>query len=155
LKQGNIAILCINTTYITYNNNPAQRVGRFYSFQGGHFIVVKGYRVVDGKTYFETYDPNNWNEHYQSGQEKGKDRYFLSEDLMKAGSNHWNYSIIVNPKKSASTTVSNDSTKSNDTTKSNDKLNSNNQDDSSEETKSSNSNNSRSWSWFDWFSWLI
>ncbi|AGX44760.1 C39 family peptidase [Clostridium saccharobutylicum] len=97
LKQGNIAILCIDTSYIPYNKNSEQRVGKFYSYSGGHFIVVKGYRIVDGKTYFEVYDPNNWNECYQSGQQKGKDRYFLSKDLMNAEINWWNYAIVVQP----------------------------------------------------------
>lgn len=96
LKQGNIVVLCIDTSYISYNNNSEQRVGRFYDYKGGHFIVVKGYRVVDGKTYFETYDPNNWNAHYKDGQEKGQDRYYSSQELMNAMSNWWNYLIVVN-----------------------------------------------------------
>ncbi|MDS0527294.1 C39 family peptidase [Clostridium sp. SHJSY1] len=145
LKQGNIAILCIDTSYIPYNNNPNQRVGRFYDFQGGHFIVVKGYRIVDGKTYFEAYDPNNWNEHYQDGQEKGKDRYFLSEDLMKAARNNWNYSIIINPKTSPSKTdsnIPNNSTTSKDSVTPNDTID------------STNSNSSKAWNWFNWFNWF-
>ncbi|WP_235828909.1 C39 family peptidase [Anaerosacchariphilus polymeriproducens] len=97
LKQGNIAILCINTSYIPYNGNTNQRVGRFYNFGGGHFIVVKGYRVVDGKTYFETYDPNSWNESYQDGQLKGKDRYYQSDYLMNAARRWWSYSIVIQP----------------------------------------------------------
>ncbi|MBD7912251.1 MULTISPECIES: C39 family peptidase [Clostridium] len=100
LKQGNIAILCIDTSYLPYNSLSERRVGKFYSYSGGHFIVVKGYRVVDGKTYFEVYDPNNWNEHYRDGQEKGKDRYYLSKDLMNAEINWWNYAIVVQPQNS-------------------------------------------------------
>jgi hypothetical protein len=100
LKQGNIAILCIDTSYIPYNWVSERRVGRFYSYSGGHFIVVKGYRVVDGKTYFEVYDPNNWDEYYEDGQEKGKDRYYLSKDLMNAEINWWNYAIVVQPENS-------------------------------------------------------
>lgn len=97
LKKGNIAILCVKMSYIPYNKNSEQRVGRFYSYDGGHFIVVKGYRVVDGKTYFEVYDPNNWDEQYNDGQEKGKDRYYLSANLVKAASVWWNYSIVIQP----------------------------------------------------------
>lgn len=98
LKQGNIAILCIKASYIPYNENDEERVGRFYNYDGGHFIIVKGYRVVDGKTYFEAYDSNNWNEEYQNGQPKGKDRYYLSTDLINAASNWWNYAIIIQAK---------------------------------------------------------
>lgn len=97
LKQGNIGILCIDTSFIPYNGNAEQRVGRFYSYSSGHFIIVKGYRVVDEKTYFEVYDPNSWNEKYRNGQVKGKDRYFLSDDLINAASNWWNNSIIIEP----------------------------------------------------------
>lgn len=96
LKQGNIAILCIDTSYLSYNDNSEQRVGRFYDYQGGHFIVVKGYIVVDGKTYFEVYDPNNWGETYSDGQAKGQDRYYASTELMNAMGNWWNYLIVVN-----------------------------------------------------------
>lgn len=96
LQLGNILILCIDTTYIPYNNHPEQRVERFYDYEGGHFIVVKGFRVVDGNTYFEVYDPNNWNATYQDGQPKGKDRYFSSQNLMKAIGTWWNHIIVVN-----------------------------------------------------------
>ncbi|BCZ45875.1 hypothetical protein psyc5s11_19420 [Clostridium gelidum] len=98
LQQGNIAILCIDTTYLPYNANSEQRVGRFYDYKGGHFIVIKGYRIVDGKTYFESYDSNNWGMYYKNGEEKGKDRYYLASDLMKAGNANWNYAIIVHSK---------------------------------------------------------
>lgn len=96
LKQGNIAILCIDTSYLSYNGNSEQRVGRFYDYQGGHFIVVKGYIVVDGRTYFEVYDPNNWDETYSDGQAKGQNRYYASTELMNAMNNWWNYLIVVN-----------------------------------------------------------
>ncbi|PJI08757.1 MULTISPECIES: C39 family peptidase [Clostridium] len=96
LKRGNIVILCIDTSYLSYNDNPQQRVGRFYDYEGGHFIVVKGYIVVDGKTYFETYDPNNWDETYSDGQPKGQDRYYADNELMNGISNWWNYLIVVN-----------------------------------------------------------
>jgi len=102
LKQGNIAILCIDTSYLRYNANSEQRVGRFYDYQGGHFIVIKGYIVVDGKTYFEVYDPNNWDETYSDGQAKGQDRYYDSTELMNGMSNWWNYLIVVNDNSAAS-----------------------------------------------------
>lgn len=97
LRKGNIAILCIDSSLISYNSNKEQRVGRFYEYGGGHFIVVKGFQVDDGKTYFEVYDPNTWNESYSDGQPKGKDRYYLSEELIKASQNWWNNSIIIQP----------------------------------------------------------
>ncbi|WP_234117679.1 cysteine peptidase family C39 domain-containing protein [Clostridium hydrogenum] len=107
LQQGNILILCVDTSYLNYNSNQKQRVGRFYDYEGGHFIVVKGYIVVDGKTYFETYDPNNWDETYSDGQPKGKDRYYASQQLMNAMSNWWNYAIVVDSNSGSMLNISN------------------------------------------------
>ncbi|MCY6960310.1 SH3 domain-containing protein [Clostridium brassicae] len=96
LKSGNIIILCIDSNYITYNDKEEEHVGKHYQGGGGHFIVVKGYRVVDDKTYFEVYDPNSWGEVYKDGVKKGKDRYYYSEDVKKSMENWWPYMIVVN-----------------------------------------------------------
>lgn len=95
IKNGDIAILCINTAYLTYNSNSAQRVDRFYSYSSGHFLVVKGIRTIDNKIYIEVYDPNNWYAEYSDNSTKGKNRHYRSEDLSNAIKNWWNYLIIV------------------------------------------------------------
>ncbi|MCY6371032.1 SH3 domain-containing protein [Clostridium ganghwense] len=95
LKDGNVLILCIDSNYITYNPNKEEHVGRHYEFGGGHFIVIKGYKVVDDKTYFEVYDPNSWGEVYENGSKKGKDRYYSSEDVRSSMDNWWPYMIVV------------------------------------------------------------
>lgn len=100
LKDGNILILCIDSNYITYNPENEEHVGRHYPYGGGHFIVIKGYKVVDDKTYFEVYDPNSWNDVYENGTKKGKDRYYSSEDVIKSMENWWPYMIVVSDKKS-------------------------------------------------------
>lgn len=100
LNNGNIMILCIDSNYITYNPNKEEHVGRHYEFGGGHFIVIKGYKVVDDKTYFEVYDPNSWNEVYENGTKKGKDRYYSSEDVINSMENWWPYMIVVSDKNS-------------------------------------------------------
>ena len=41
LDNGNIAIVCVNTGFISFNNNNNSNIGRFYNYQGGHFLVVK------------------------------------------------------------------------------------------------------------------
>jgi hypothetical protein len=97
IRQGNIVILCINAGLLPYNSNSEQRVGRFYTYDSGHFIIIKGYRVVDGNTYFEAYDPNSWNATYSDGQLKGKDRYYLSRNLVNAASSWWDYAIVISP----------------------------------------------------------
>jgi len=90
LDNGNILIVGINMFGITFNKNEEQRTGKYYlSFTGGrvyidgsnHVIVVKGYRVVDGKTYFEVYDPNG-RPRYEDGTPKGKDRFYLASEVI-------------------------------------------------------------------------
>ncbi|MCY6355160.1 SH3 domain-containing protein [Clostridium sp. ZS2-4] len=100
LNNGNIMMLCIDSNYITYNSNEEQHVGRHYGVGGGHFIVVKGYKVVDDKTYFEVYDPNSWNEVYENGTKKGKNRYYSSEDVIESMEKWWPYMIVVSDKNS-------------------------------------------------------
>jgi hypothetical protein len=93
LDNGNILIVYISTWYISYNNIEAQRTGKYYSSFNGrsvnptsirasarHFIILKGYRIVDGKTYFEVYDPfGAWL--YADGTPKGQDRYYLADEV--------------------------------------------------------------------------
>jgi hypothetical protein len=95
LKDGNIAILCISTAYLRYNNNQTQRVDRFYSYASGHFIVIKGIRKVDNEIYFEAYDPNSWNGKYTDGSLKGKNRHYRSGDISNAIKKWWNYIIVI------------------------------------------------------------
>jgi len=93
LDNGNILIVYISTWYISYNNIEAQRTGKYYSSFSGrsvnptsirasarHFIILKGYRIVDEKTYFEVYDPfGAWL--YADGTPKGQDRYYLASEV--------------------------------------------------------------------------
>jgi len=99
LDNGNILIVYITTWSISLNNNEGQRTGKYYSSFDGrrinltaaraasrHFIIVKGYRVVDGKTYFEVYDPfGAWR--YADGTPKGKDRYYLADEVINGMEN--------------------------------------------------------------------
>lgn len=98
LDEGNIIIICYNTKDISYNHEPEQRTGKFYRGHFGHFMILKGYRIVDNKTFYEVYDPNSLNRFYADNTPKGKDRYYLSDEVIKAARN-WdpNY-IVVSPK---------------------------------------------------------
>ncbi|PKP28064.1 MAG: hypothetical protein CVU06_00115 [Bacteroidetes bacterium HGW-Bacteroidetes-22] len=98
IDRGNIAILCLDVFYIRFTDIPSYHVNKYYmtTNQGcGHFIVIKGYKVVDNKTYYEVYDPNSWGITYADFTLKGKDRYYLDEDLDIATNIWWNYAIIV------------------------------------------------------------
>ncbi len=95
IDKGNIIIVNIYTGYITRNKHNEQRTGRFYNEETGHFIILKGYRVVDNKLYFEVYDPNNYERYYADGTEKGKDRYYLATEVIRAVSNWWDEFLII------------------------------------------------------------
>ncbi len=98
IDDGNIVILCLDHYYIRNEEKGKWHVDKFYISSGigsGHFIVVKGYKVVDGETFYETYDPANGGRTYSDGTFKGLDRYYRSEDLNQAVQNWWKYAIIV------------------------------------------------------------
>ena len=105
LSQGNVVILCITTAYLTQDYSSEHRVGRFYSFAGGHFVVVKGCRSVDSSVFFETYDPNNWHALYADTTPKGRNRHYLAADLAAAIGNWWNYLIVIPPPPGAGESV--------------------------------------------------
>ncbi|MBN2443124.1 MAG: hypothetical protein JXJ04_17320 [Spirochaetales bacterium] len=97
LRGGNILILCITMEEIRRNSVEREHTHAFFSGTG-HFIVIKGYIVVNNTLYFEAYDPNSLNRFYPAPEEtwlKGKDRYYLWEDLYNAVSAWWNYAIVV------------------------------------------------------------
>jgi len=99
IENGNIVILCISTEYLRYNPKQSQRVDRFYTYESGHFIVVKGVRKVDNETYFEVYDSNNWFAKCSDNSPKGKNRHYRASDISAAVSNWWNYIIVVSKNK--------------------------------------------------------
>lgn len=98
LDSGSILVVNINTGDITRNPNDEERTGKFYDENTGHFIVLKGYRIVDNKTYFEVYDPNNYNRYYDDGTEKGKDRYYLATEVAYSVNNWKNEYLIISKK---------------------------------------------------------
>jgi len=97
LVAGNLLIVCIDTSYLGFNSNSVERVGRFYSYGGGHFVVLKGMRRVSGQLYFEVYDPNNEFMVYSDGTPKGKNRHWQASELDESIRKWWNYLIIVKP----------------------------------------------------------
>ena len=94
LIKGSIIIVSINTKHISYNNNPEQRTGKHYGSSFGHYIIIKGYRVMNNETYLEVYDPYTMDNFYSDGTPKGKDRYYLSDEVVYSKGNY----IVVYPK---------------------------------------------------------
>ncbi|MCA0386472.1 MAG: hypothetical protein LCH34_12830 [Firmicutes bacterium] len=100
IDSGRIAIVNNTMNGIPLVSDDASRVNRFYSFDSGHYFIVKGYVLVDNLTYFEVYDPNNWEMTYDDGQEKGKDRYYESAVLLNSILGWYPYAVIINPSES-------------------------------------------------------
>jgi len=98
IDAGNIIILCLDMYYVDDADDPEHHVNRFYAAGGpgwGHFMVVKGYKEIDGKVFYETYDPYSFSNTYSNGDLKGKDRYYISSDLEAATNIWWDYAIVV------------------------------------------------------------
>ena len=85
LDKGCILIMFITTSGLRYSTVDTAHVDRYYDWSAGHCIIVKGYRDVDYQTFFEVYDPWNF-EFYTDGSPKGKDRFYRAEDLVKSSS---------------------------------------------------------------------
>jgi hypothetical protein len=97
LNQSNLLILCVSTAYLTPDSTDEHRVGRFYSYAGGHFLVVKGWRKTSSELFLEVYDPNNWHATYADLTPKGRNRHYAASDLANAIAKWWNYLIVIHP----------------------------------------------------------
>lgn len=95
LHQGRILLICNKMDYIPYNPDDSQRLNRFYTYNDGHFLIVKGYLKTEKGTFFEVYDPNSWGEVYGEGTLMGKDRYYESEALLNSIKNWWYAMFII------------------------------------------------------------
>lgn len=98
LDDGNIILLAIDVHYLENSFEPGIRINKYYEtiqLGTGHCIVLKGYKEVDGITYFEVYDPIGYEYKYSDGSFKGKDRYYLSDDIYTAAFAAWNYAFVI------------------------------------------------------------
>lgn len=94
IKRGNLLLLCVEMKWVRYNRH--QFYDRFYSFDSGHFLIVKGYSKDE--KYFIVYDPNSWgSDYYGDGTMMGRNRYYKVEDLLNAVKKWWSYAIEVGP----------------------------------------------------------
>ncbi len=96
LQEGNIVLLCIDTTYLDFDDSKDSYIGKFYSYKGGHFLIVKGYQYIDDELYLEVYDSNGWDETYSDGSPKGKDRLYSAKDIDKSIEEWWDNYFIIN-----------------------------------------------------------
>jgi len=99
IDSGRIAIINNSMGYITRESDTNFHKNRFYEFDSGHYFIIKGYALVDQYTYFEVYDPNNWDMTYADGTPMGKDRYYEASVLMASIDNWYPYAIAINRSK--------------------------------------------------------
>lgn len=102
LDRGYVAILCLDMYYVRRETAPDKRINKFYttsSDEWGHFMLVKGYKVVDDKVWLEVHDPYSIGQQYSiDNQLKGKNRYYAASELKKATDIWWANAIVVAPK---------------------------------------------------------
>ena len=97
IDSGYIAIINNSMGYIARETDAEAHVNRFYDFDSGHYLILKGYALVDDRTYFEVYDPNNWDMTYEDGTPMGKDRYYEASVFMDSINNWYPYAIVIKP----------------------------------------------------------
>jgi hypothetical protein len=93
-----IIILCLDMYFVRSETSSSERVDKFYAADSkgwGHFIVVKGYKIVNDHLYFEVYDPYSFGRVYSDGVLKGRNRYYRTNDIFDATSHWWNYAIVI------------------------------------------------------------
>ena len=98
IDKGNILLIGVDLQFLKYNSSLIERVGKPWDAMGSHYVIIKGYKEVDGKLYFEVYDPVSSYRKYNDGQLIGKDRYYDTEELMSAIKVYYTDVIIVSPK---------------------------------------------------------
>ncbi|MDO5717152.1 MAG: C39 family peptidase [Tissierellia bacterium] len=96
IDNGNIVLVCMTMEAVSRNYNPRySNKGKFYSYDSGHFLIIKGYKKEGGTLYFEVYDPNNWGMTYSNGQPMGKDRLYLASEVSNGLYNWWDTVYII------------------------------------------------------------
>lgn len=109
LKEGNIIILCVDMYYFRYNKTLGVRLDKFYRTNNsgwGHFLIVKGFIKSGENTFFDVYDPYNYEKLYEDETEMGACRYYRGEDVKKSTDIWWPMAIIVGNSKYRSVTKS-------------------------------------------------
>ena len=88
LNQGNVALLAIDLFGVRKANASKSewRIDRFFPVRPNswHWIIVKGFKIVDEKIWFEVYDPGSGGVIHPDGFLIGRDRYYGGEDIMNA-----------------------------------------------------------------------
>jgi|GEM_PF-4237271 len=100
LQRGHIALLCVEMKWIAYNRRLFY--DRFYTFDSGHFLIVKGFS--DDGSWFIVFDPNSWSgDNYANGIPMGRNRFYRSNELYNAVAYWWPYMFEIGAASGSST----------------------------------------------------
>lgn len=81
LDDGKILLVNPDMSKLTYQRDLAFHTERFYKDVTGHYLIIKGYVIVDEISFFEVYDPWSVGVKYSNGVLKGKNRYYTAASL--------------------------------------------------------------------------
>ena len=93
LDEGRIIIVNIRAGDISRGNRESG-IGRFYSFPGGHFVILKGFYIIDDVEYFEVYDPFTMHDFYDDSYPMGKNRLYNAEEVARSVDS-WGDSVVI------------------------------------------------------------
>ncbi len=101
IDKGNIIILGGVMEEISVSLTSFEKTGIFYNatiIEELHAFIIKGYVETDEKLYFEIYDPISGKMKCFDGMPRGKNRYFLSEEIenLIINRNSWPVVFIKN-----------------------------------------------------------
>lgn len=100
IDAGHVLILCLTMGAVSRESPPyTSHFNRFYTYDSGHFIVVKGYMEEGG--WLDIYDPNNWSvDYYTDGQPYGRDRFYNGSETVGSARSWWPYMFVIGASRS-------------------------------------------------------
>ena len=103
LRWGAIAVCCLDIYQVREQvfQDRGYRADKYYhtaNSGSGHFIIVKGYRVVSDEVWFEVHDPWGLDMVYADGTPMGANRFYRASEVLES-TLAWNrnWVLFVNP----------------------------------------------------------
>jgi len=103
-SRGHIVIVPVwmsyippGSDYLVPHSDPSSHYDRYYSYDSGHFVVVKG--ISDDNNWSIVHDPNVWDGNgiywYSDDTAKGRSRYYSYSNFASAFANNGNQAIEI------------------------------------------------------------
>ena len=99
LDWGAIGICCLDISWITEQRfaDKGYHTDKYYHTNGwdsGHFIILKGYRVVNDEIWFEVHDPWGLDMTYADSTPMGANRFYRASEVIPSNL-YWNSGWIL------------------------------------------------------------